>query len=51
MQQDNMNKSGLAVEKTVKATWSTPKIEVIDTGSTDGGKAANPSETFPFGAS
>lgn len=34
MQQDNMNKSGLAVEKTVKATWSTPKIEVIDVGST-----------------
>lgn len=50
MQQDNMNKSGLAVEQTVKAAWSKPEIEVIDTGSTDGVKGTNPSETGPFGS-
>ena len=36
MQQDNMNNNDLAVEKTLKAAWSKPEIEVIDIGSTDG---------------
>ena len=45
MQQDNIDKSGLAVEKTLKAAWSKPEIEVIDIGSTDGIKAPVPGET------
>lgn len=45
MQQDNIDKSGLAAEQTVKAAWSKPEIEVIDIGSTNG-KALTTSETF-----
>lgn len=48
MQQDNIDKSGLAVEKTVKAAWSKPEIEVIDIGSTNGNKASLAGESGGF---
>ncbi|WP_293633485.1 hypothetical protein [Shewanella sp. CG12_big_fil_rev_8_21_14_0_65_47_15] len=50
MQQDNMDKSGLAVEKTVKAAWSKPKIEVIDVVATES-KATTPGEAGLSGPS
>lgn len=50
MQQDNIDKSGLVAEKTVKAAWSKPEIEVIDIGSTDG-KFNTSVETSGFGPS
>ncbi|EGM69347.1 hypothetical protein [Shewanella sp. HN-41] len=46
MQQDNMNKSGLAVEQTVKAAWSKPEIEEINIAGYTEGKATGTNESF-----
>ncbi|QYJ72811.1 hypothetical protein K0H59_07225 [Shewanella sp. FJAT-51649] len=50
MQQDNINKSGLAAEKMVKAAWSKPEIEVIDVGTT-AAKVTNGGESSLTGPS
>ncbi|MDT3322215.1 hypothetical protein Q4Q52_21040 [Shewanella sp. SP1S2-4] len=44
MQQDNINKNSLTVEKSVKAAWSKPEIEVIDLVATEGLKGTAPNE-------
>lgn len=42
MQQDTMDKNGLAIEKPVKAAWSKPEIEEL---SIAGGTEAKPTGT------
>lgn len=45
MQQDNIDKSGLAVEKTLKAAWSKPEIEEINIAGYTEGKIPGTSES------
>lgn len=51
MQNDNMNKNGLAGEQPVKAAWSKPEIEVIEISTTNGIKFNTPGETTTSGPS